>query len=95
MPYRAVHINGVEYHLAMELWQLRPDHRRPLAKRLSPLHPRHDEIMHRHDSAVVAGDPNYFDPTSGFSVFTAEFLANRGYCCLSSCRHCPYEQRGD
>lgn len=24
-------------------------------------------------------------------VFTARFLARRGYCCGNGCRHCPYE----
>lgn len=23
-------------------------------------------------------------------VFTADFLRQRGYCCESGCRHCPY-----
>ncbi|MBK8080703.1 MAG: hypothetical protein IPK25_10700 [Saprospiraceae bacterium] len=23
-------------------------------------------------------------------VFTEKFLKNRGYCCKSGCRHCPY-----
>ena len=27
---------------------------------------------------------------NGFCVFTAEYLKNRGYCCKSGCRHCPY-----
>jgi hypothetical protein len=39
---------------------------------------------------MAAGLPTYADPISGFSVFTAEFLARRGYCCGSGCRHCPY-----
>ena len=34
--------------------------------------------------------PVYADPVSGLSVFTAAFLASRGYCCESGCRHCPY-----
>ena len=25
-------------------------------------------------------------------VFTAQYLANRGYCCGSGCRHCPYDE---
>ena len=25
-------------------------------------------------------------------VFTPRFLLKRGYCCNSSCRHCPYRQ---
>jgi len=26
----------------------------------------------------------------GLMVFTANYLRNRGYCCQSGCRHCPY-----
>lgn len=26
-------------------------------------------------------------------VFTEEFLAKRGECCGSKCRHCPYEPK--
>lgn len=25
-----------------------------------------------------------------YVVFTEKFLKNRGYCCKSGCRHCPY-----
>jgi len=27
----------------------------------------------------------------GLFVFTARFLRDRGYCCESGCRHCPYK----
>ena len=27
---------------------------------------------------------------NGLMVFTAHYLRNRGYCCQSGCRHCPY-----
>ncbi len=27
---------------------------------------------------------------NGLIVFTAHYLRNRGYCCESGCRHCPY-----
>ena len=27
---------------------------------------------------------------NGLYVFTEHFLKNRGYCCSSGCRHCPY-----
>jgi len=27
---------------------------------------------------------------NGFVVFTERYLLNRGYCCESGCRHCPY-----
>jgi hypothetical protein len=27
----------------------------------------------------------------GLTVFTAEYLLSRGYCCGNGCRHCPYD----
>lgn len=48
------------------------------------------EVLARHDAALNQGAPTYVDPVSGFSVFTADFLAARGYCCESGCRHCPF-----
>jgi hypothetical protein len=62
----------------------------PLASRLSPTHAQYDVIVRRHGEALSEGLPNYADPLSGFRVFTAEFLARRGYCCASGCRHCPF-----
>jgi hypothetical protein len=46
--------------------------------------------MEAHAGAVAAGADTYVDPVSGYSVFTAEFLAQRGICCDTGCRHCPY-----
>lgn len=34
----------------------------------------------------------YRDPKTGFSVLTRKFLKERGYCCNSACRHCPYNE---
>jgi hypothetical protein len=62
----------------------------PHASRLSSRHPRFAEISARHASAVAAGEPCYVDPGTGLMVFTAAFLADRGYCCDSGCRHCPF-----
>ncbi len=62
----------------------------PHPRRLSEQHPQRLEILRRHESALGRGEPVYTDPVSGFSVFTADFLASRGYCCESGCRHCPY-----
>jgi Family of unknown function (DUF5522) len=59
-------------------------------QRLSPRHPRFDEIVARHSGAIAAGEPCYDDPASGLTVFTSAFLAQRGYCCDSGCRHCPF-----
>lgn len=30
-----------------------------------------------------------------YLVFTEKFLRERGYCCESRCRHCPWGYRGD
>jgi hypothetical protein len=37
---------------------------------------------------LVEGLDYYIE--DGFVVFTAHYLRNRGYCCESGCRHCPY-----
>ncbi len=37
---------------------------------------------------LVEGMDYYIE--DGLMVFTAHFLRNRGYCCQSGCRHCPY-----
>jgi len=37
---------------------------------------------------LVEGEDYYLE--NGNWVFTARFLLNRGYCCRSGCRHCPY-----
>lgn len=62
----------------------------PHPRRLSERHPHRVEILARHDAAIERGIPVYRDPVSGLSVFTAGYLAMRGYCCDSGCRHCPY-----
>lgn len=70
---------------------LRPGHLdQPHPSRLAPHHPRCDEILTRHAEAMAEGRTSYRDPSTGYSVFTAAFLADRGYCCDSGCRHCPY-----
>lgn len=69
---------------------VRDDWEQPHPARLRPTHPQFDEIAERHRAALVANRPTYPDPVSGFSVFTAKFLADRGYCCESGCRHCPF-----
>jgi hypothetical protein len=44
----------------------------------------------RHQAALEGGEPGYIDPDSGLFVLTAAYLAARGECCGSGCRHCPY-----
>ncbi|MCB1032054.1 MAG: hypothetical protein KDA95_11990 [Acidimicrobiales bacterium] len=50
-----------------------------------------DEIRRRHDQAVAVGLSSYLDPATGLSVLTAKYLRDRGYCCNSGCRHCPWK----
>lgn len=37
---------------------------------------------------LVAGEDYYIE--NGLYVFTEKYLLERGYCCGSGCRHCPY-----
>jgi hypothetical protein len=49
-----------------------------------------------HDEAVRRGESTYVDPETGYLVLTSTMLKDRGECCASGCRHCPYspdEQR--
>jgi hypothetical protein len=62
----------------------------PHRDRLSPAHPSYDEILRAHALAVEIGEATYVDPVSGLSVLTAAYLSERGTCCDSGCRHCPY-----
>jgi len=43
-----------------------------------------------HDAALAAGQETYYDPAVDKNVRTALAHLNRGYCCDSGCRHCPY-----
>lgn len=62
----------------------------PHPQRLPPDDPERDEILARHAAALEAHEAGYIDPASGLFVLTAGFLAARGHCCGSGCRHCPY-----
>lgn len=62
----------------------------PHPDRLSPDDPLYSEIIRVHTDALEAGADTYVDPRSGYTVLTAGYLARRGTCCESGCRHCPY-----
>jgi hypothetical protein len=71
---------------------LRPDFLdAPLPARLPPEPRLREQILTAHRRSVELGLSMYVDPLSGLSVMTAAYLAERGYCCSSRCRHCPYE----
>lgn len=63
----------------------------PAPTRLDPSRPDRDEILRRHEAAMAAALSTYRDPATGYTVMTADYLAERGYCCNSGCRHCPWE----
>ena len=63
---------------------------RPHPERLAPDDPDYEEIVRAHDDTLRAGTDTYRDPRSGLAVLTAAYLARRGQCCGSGCRHCPY-----
>ncbi len=50
-----------------------------------------DQIR-EHDAAIARGDAGYFDPFSGLFVMTSAYHRERGSCCSSGCRHCPYRE---
>jgi Family of unknown function (DUF5522) len=62
----------------------------PHHDRLSPDDPAYPEILEAHAEALRRGADTYVDPRSGLTVLTAGYLARRGSCCDSGCRHCPY-----
>jgi diphthamide synthase (EF-2-diphthine--ammonia ligase) len=43
-----------------------------------------------HQQACDQGKTTYVDPETGYQVFTEIAHKNRGKCCGSGCRHCPY-----
>jgi hypothetical protein len=56
----------------------------------APQDSRTVEIQAAHEQAMRDGADGYTDPATGLFVFTAAYLAARGTCCESDCRHCPY-----
>jgi len=62
----------------------------PHPERLPADDPHREEILARHTAAIEADDAGYLDPQTGLFVLTARFLARRGRCCGSGCRHCPF-----
>ncbi|XP_051003471.1 uncharacterized protein C1orf53 homolog [Acomys russatus] len=49
-------------------------------------------IAELHWAACAAGQLSYVDPATGYVVFTKLAHLQRGACCGSACRHCPYGQ---
>jgi hypothetical protein len=62
----------------------------PHPDRLPLDHPARAEVLAAHQAALAAGEAGDLDPATGLFVFTAGYLAERGTCCDTGCRHCPF-----
>lgn len=62
----------------------------PHPDRLTEDHAARGAVLAAHRAALGSGAPGYIDPVSGLWVMTARYLADRGTCCHTRCRHCPY-----
>ncbi len=51
-----------------------------------------NSIARAHRQAIAEGRDGYIDPSTGYFVFTVRYLSDRGKCCQSGCRHCPYKR---
>lgn len=79
----------------------RPGHPEPLGPgrlvphpdRLDPDRADYVAVMEAHHRALVEGRDGYTDPVSGLFALTARTLWERGRCCQSGCRHCPWVPR--
>ncbi len=49
-----------------------------------------ERIMRLHAAACTRQAASYVDPATGLMVLTGHYLEQKGYCCGSGCRHCPY-----
>lgn len=49
------------------------------------------EAEEAHKQAMESDESSYRDPETGYRVLTERFLIERGHCCGSGCRHCPFE----
>jgi hypothetical protein len=63
---------------------------RPHPSRCAPSRSDYAAIITAHEEAVTLGQPCYRDPSTGLLVLTAATHLERGTCCDSGCRHCPY-----
>ncbi len=41
------------------------------------------------ENKLIEGIDFYYTP-EGYKCFTEKYHLDRGYCCRSGCRHCPY-----
>ncbi len=65
----------------------------PAPSRLDPDDPDYATVIAAHRRAIAAGESLYEDPITGLWAMTAQGLWDRGKCCETGCRHCPWAER--
>ncbi|MEY3568626.1 MAG: hypothetical protein RL587_1067 [Actinomycetota bacterium] len=63
----------------------------PSLKRMPQETPSRELRLAAHSQAIQNGEEGYIDPVNKMFVMTAKYLADKGFCCDSGCRHCPFE----
>jgi hypothetical protein len=79
------------HRLALTVDAVPADRRAPLTERLDPGRGDHAAVVAAHERSLALDQDGYLDPSTGYFVFNAQALWERGECCSSGCRHCPYE----
>jgi hypothetical protein len=49
------------------------------------------DVEELHKLACISQQRKYIDPATGYGVFTSYWHLQRGSCCGSGCRHCPWK----
>ncbi|NNN03418.1 MAG: hypothetical protein HKL87_05425 [Acidimicrobiaceae bacterium] len=62
----------------------------PHPSRCSPERADYQAILQAHASAERRGERTYTDPATRLVVLTRSAHLERGRCCSSGCRHCPW-----
>ena len=65
----------------------------PHPRRCDPGRADFARILALHGEAMANGRESYIDPATGYSVWTAQYLWDAGFCCDAGCRHCPFVAR--
>ena len=42
------------------------------------------------NTQVLSDEDNFYYSKEGLIIFTEKYHLDRGYCCESKCKHCPY-----
>ena len=42
------------------------------------------------NTQVLSNEDNFYYSKDGLIIFTEKYHLDRGYCCESKCKHCPY-----